>query len=83
MTTETFPLGAFACPLVQVGQDGSGAYTAQVVGLPAIQASAATRDEAIEQVRAFLNRRLSSGQLVALPVVEDQGCSDSSSTPTI
>src|SRR3954447_26120069 len=68
MTADTLPPGALLCPLVQVRPDGSGQYTAQVVGLPEIQATAATRAEAVEQVRTILARWLSSGQLVALAV---------------
>jgi hypothetical protein len=51
-----------------VGQDGAGRYTAQVVGIPDLQATANTRAEAIDQARALLAQRLSSGQLVALAV---------------
>jgi uncharacterized protein YoaH (UPF0181 family) len=68
MTTELSHPEAVACPLVQVGQDGAGRHVAQVVGLPELQATAGTRAEAIEQVRALLAQRLSSGQLVALAV---------------
>jgi uncharacterized protein YoaH (UPF0181 family) len=68
MTTEIVHLGTLACPLVQVGQDGAGRCTAQVVGIPELQATAGTRAEAIEQVRSLLAQRLSSGQLVALAV---------------
>jgi hypothetical protein len=68
MTTEAVRLEVFACPLAQVSQDGAGHWTAQVVGLPELQATAATRAEAVEQVRALLAQRLSSGQLVALTV---------------
>jgi hypothetical protein len=68
MSTEIVHFGVFACPLVQVGQDGAGRCTAQVVGLPELQATADSRAEAIDQVRALLAERLASGQLVALPV---------------
>jgi uncharacterized protein YoaH (UPF0181 family) len=68
MTTEPFHSGVSACPLVQVAQDSAGRYTAQVVGLPDLHATAATWAEAVEQVRLLLAQRLSSGELVALPV---------------
>ncbi len=68
MTTDLFPQASIACPLVQVVQEGEGCFTAQVVGLPELQATAASREEAIEQVRALLAQRLSSGQLVVLAV---------------
>jgi hypothetical protein len=123
MSTEMIYPGAFAYPLVQVIADAAGRYTAQVVGLHELQASAITRAEALERVRDLLAQRLASGQLVALPIAaptppkapgwakddpleqefledlagrreedleqtlrnyeqEDQGCSDTSSTPT-
>jgi hypothetical protein len=39
------------------------------VGLPEIQATAATRAEAVEQVRTILVQWLSTGQLVALTLL--------------
>jgi hypothetical protein len=55
-----------APPLVHLRQDPSGQYTAQVVGLPEIRATAATREQALDLIRLVLTRWLSSGQLVSL-----------------
>ncbi len=111
--------------LVLIDAEPSGQYTARAVGLPEIRASAATREEAIEQVRSALQQSLAAGHLVPVQVsqanpqqqplscadpndplekeflddlrrfreedlertlreyeLEDQACSDSSSTPT-
>jgi hypothetical protein len=68
MSTDTFHLGPFANLLIQVGRDDAGRCTARVVGLPDLQATAVTQSEAVEQVRAIVAERLSSGQLVALAV---------------
>lgn len=45
-----------------------GQFTAQAVGLPEVRATAATREEALQQVRATLAEWIASGQLVALPI---------------
>jgi hypothetical protein len=54
--------------LIRVRTEPSGRFTAQVVGLPELQASAATREEAVRQVEAQLQDWLASGQLVAVPI---------------
>jgi predicted RNase H-like HicB family nuclease len=46
----------------------SGQFTAEVVGLPELRASARTRAEAIEQIRALLGEWLASGQLLAVEI---------------
>jgi predicted RNase H-like HicB family nuclease len=46
----------------------SGQFTAQVVGLPELAATAATREEAIEQVRALLLDWVATGRLVSVEV---------------
>jgi hypothetical protein len=56
-----------AC-LVQVRQDAPDRYTAEVVGLPAIQATAPSRDLALSQVREALADRVAAGQLVPLAI---------------
>jgi hypothetical protein len=68
MTPDTLSRGTFPCTLVRVRPDGAGHYTAEVVGLPEVQATAATHTEAVEQVRAILAEWLSRGQLVALAI---------------
>lgn len=60
------PLSVAVTPLVVVRPEPPGQFTAQVVGLPDLSATAATREEALEQVRTQLRDRMTSGQLVAL-----------------
>jgi hypothetical protein len=52
--------------LLRVRPEPPGQYTAEVVGLPDVVATAATREGAVEQVRAVLGRWLAAGQLVPL-----------------
>jgi hypothetical protein len=64
---------------VVVRPEPPGQFTAQVVGLPELRASAGTREEALQQVRALLSEWLSSGQLVSIemprenPLLQFQG----------
>jgi len=46
----------------------SGQFTAQVVGVQELRATAATRADAIEQLRDMLSDWLASGQLIAIEV---------------
>jgi hypothetical protein len=46
----------------------SGQFTAQVVGVPELQATAATRADAIEQLRRLLGEWLASGKLMPIEV---------------
>jgi hypothetical protein len=46
----------------------SGQFTAEVVGVPELRVTAATRAEAIEQIRAMLGEWLASGQLMSIEV---------------
>jgi predicted RNase H-like HicB family nuclease len=57
--------------LVKVRPEPPGQYTAHVVGLPEIQATAATREEAIQQVRHVLSEWLASGQLVSVEIPQE------------
>jgi predicted RNase H-like HicB family nuclease len=54
--------------LIVVRSEPPGQFTAQAVGLPEIQTTAATREEAIEQVQAALREWLAEGRLVLVPV---------------
>jgi hypothetical protein len=54
--------------LIVVRPEPPGQFTAQAVGLPEIQATAATREEALQHVRTILDEWIASGQLVALPM---------------
>lgn len=51
---------------VKIGQDSTGVFTAQVVGLPEIQARAATRSEALLNVRGLIAEWVGQGKLVSL-----------------
>ena len=52
-----------------IGQpDLSGEFFVQVVGLPELHATAPTRAEAIEKIRALLQALLASGNLMAIEV---------------
>jgi predicted RNase H-like HicB family nuclease len=53
---------------VLLRQDSSGHCTAQIVGLPEIQATAATREEVLGKVRDAAAAWLASGELIALPI---------------
>jgi predicted RNase H-like HicB family nuclease len=68
MATDFVPLVSLSPLSVFVRQDLSGRCTAQVIGLPEIQATAATREEALSQVRDAAAAWLSSGELIALPI---------------
>jgi hypothetical protein len=58
----------FSSLLVHLRQDAAGHYTAQAVGLPALAATAATRDEALDQLQSAVAEWVSSGQLVTLTI---------------
>ena len=53
---------------VVVRPEPPGQFTAQVVGLPELRATAATKEEALQQVRIVLSEWLTSGQLVSIAV---------------
>ena len=53
-------------PLVKVHKEEADGYTAEVVGLSEVHATAATRDEALAQVRAQLLERFATEQIVPL-----------------
>jgi hypothetical protein len=48
--------------------ESSGQFTVEVVGVPELRATAATRAEAIERVRAMLSDWLATGQLMSIEV---------------
>jgi len=57
-----------AAALVQVRQEGSGPYVAEVIGLPEISATAPSAEEALAQIRDRLAQWLAAGRLVFLTV---------------
>ena len=54
--------------LVVIRPEPPGQYTAQLVGLPELQATAATREEALAQVRCLLAQWQADGRLVPVEV---------------
>jgi hypothetical protein len=51
---------------IVVRPEPAGQFTAQLLGLPELSAIAASRDEAIEQVRARIGEWIAAGQLVPM-----------------
>jgi predicted RNase H-like HicB family nuclease len=49
---------------VVVHPEPSGQYSAQMVGLPELHTTAATREEALDQIRCRIEEWIDSGQLV-------------------
>lgn len=68
MNPETLATNGVAAQLVQVRPEPPGQFTAQLVGLPELRATASSREEAIQQVRMLLSQWLASGQLVTVTV---------------
>ena len=52
--------------LVRVRQEPDGSFTAQVLGAADLQATAATREEAVEQLRARLQEPVNMDELLAI-----------------
>ena len=52
--------------LVRIRQQAQGLYTAEVVGLPEVQATAGSAEEAVREVQNRLRQWLSSGELVEI-----------------
>jgi hypothetical protein len=64
---QLIPLG----PLVSVHSESPGQVTARVVGLPELQATAATRAEALERLRKVVAEALASGRLALLDLARE------------
>jgi hypothetical protein len=79
MSLETPISQSLASCLIQVRPEPSGQSTALVLGAPDLHATAATRDEAVEQLRALLQEQVNLGLLLAVdlprknPLVEWAG----------
>src|SRR5258708_6554214 len=56
------------CSLVVVRPQPPDEYTAEVVGIPEIRSTAASREEAIQEVQRLLKQWQDSGQLVLVEV---------------
>ena len=82
MKADIQPLGVPIAQLVLVRPEPPSSYTAQVVGLPEISATAATRAEAIEGVRKIVQEWLAAGKLVQVRLPQQDsglnefGCRD-------
>jgi hypothetical protein len=65
--------------LVRVHEEPDGRFTAHLLGEPDLRATAATAEEAVEQLRARLQYEVSAGQLLSIelprqnPVLEFAG----------
>jgi predicted RNase H-like HicB family nuclease len=53
---------------IAVRPEPLGCFTVQVVGLPELSATAATREEAVQQVRTMLGEWLASGRLAPIEI---------------
>jgi hypothetical protein len=67
----------YAGPLVLVRPEPAGQYTAQLVGVPELRATAQTAEAAVEQVRHSLAQWLAAGQLVPIELPNENSLTDS------
>jgi len=65
MNLET-PILLSSFSLIRVREEPDGQFTAELLGAPEIRATAATREAAIEQVRALLQYEVNGGSIVAI-----------------
>ncbi len=78
MNLET-PIFLSSFSLVRVREEPDGRFTAELLGTPDIQATAATREAAIEQVRSLLQYEVNMGSIAAIetprrhPIMERAG----------
>lgn len=68
MQPNIFTLPGSPAALVQVRQESSGPFIAEVIGLPELHATGASAEEAVAQVRDRLTQWLAAGRLVFLTV---------------
>lgn len=68
MKPKSISLGVTATHLVMVRPEPPGQFTAQALGLPEVRATAATQQEAIDQVRRVLQEWLAAGRLITLEI---------------
>ncbi len=71
MTIDAMRTDVPAACLVQVGPGPVGFFTARLVGLSDLHATAPTREEAVEQLRALLRQHVDSGSLLAITVPQE------------
>jgi hypothetical protein len=70
MSLETLSSLARSC-LVQIHPEPGGQFTAQLLGLADLHATAATREEALEQLRALIRQQFDSGSLVCIDIPQE------------
>jgi len=68
MTLQTMFSPIPSSCLVQVRAEPGGQFSAQLLGLADVYATAATREEAEERLRALLGQQLDSGSLVYMDI---------------
>jgi len=68
MGDKTPSLNTAVSCLVQLRPEPAGQFTAQVLGLPEVHATAATCEEAVERIRGLLREQLDSGLLVSVDI---------------
>lgn len=59
------------CQWIVVRAEPAGQFTAQLLGLPELSATAASREEAIEQIRGRILESIALGQLVPLEIPKE------------
>ncbi len=67
MNLET-PIFLSSFCLVRIREEPEGQFTAELLGAPDIQATAATREAAIEQVRAVLQYQVDMGSIASIEI---------------
>jgi len=67
MSLETLSSSARSC-LVQIHPEPGGQFTAQLLGASDLRATAATREEAVEQLCMLVRQQLDSGSLVCMDI---------------
>jgi predicted RNase H-like HicB family nuclease len=70
MSWET-PSAPTSSLLVQIRPEPDGQFTAELPGFADLHATAATREEAVEQLRALIRQQLDSGSLVCLDIPQE------------
>ncbi len=63
---QTDVVSSLSTQLVRLQMESTGQFTAQVPGIPELSATAATREQAVEQLRRVVAEWVSSGRLVPL-----------------
>src|SRR5262245_38510397 len=66
MSLETPSSGPAPSCLVRIRQEPDGQFTAQLLGAADLQATAATCEAALEQLRALLQEQVNLGSLLAI-----------------